>query len=63
MSLIQLLRWIRLLRLVQPVSANSAVNTSTRPKPSASFLVTLMLPNQPFINVLLTVKGQTWSGR
>ncbi|RMU87070.1 hypothetical protein ALP26_04070 [Pseudomonas savastanoi pv. glycinea] len=49
MSLIQLLRLISPLMLVQPVSARIAVKTSTRPKPRASFILTLMFANQLLI--------------
>ncbi|MNV95712.1 hypothetical protein D3C71_1906340 [compost metagenome] len=52
MSLIQLLRSIRLPRLVQPVKASRPVRISTRPKPSPSLRLTLMLANQLFMHAL-----------
>gem|GEM_PF-6909557 len=50
-SVIQPLRWITLPRLPQPFQARISVRTNTAPKPSDSFRLTLMLPNQLFIQV------------
>src|SRR5450830_91982 len=52
MSLIQLLRSISPPRLFQPVRARMVVRSSTKPKPRPSFRLTLILPNQLFIEFL-----------
>src|SRR5690606_17091809 len=52
-----------LFRLPQPTSAKVSVNASTRPKPSPSLRLTLILPNHVFIEKIPAVVRSERAGR